>query len=88
MQFHFVGHSKIFICLLWFKISWQHWKSSNTILVNNWRWFPQAAKLNIDASANHAWGKKQIDYMLGTPLHSFVVGYGNNAPQRPHHAAA
>ncbi|XP_045615169.2 endoglucanase E-4 [Procambarus clarkii] len=47
-----------------------------------------AAKLNIDASANHAWGKKQIDYMLGTPLHSFVVGYGNNAPQRPHHAAA
>lgn len=31
--------------------------------------------------------KKQINYMLGSTGRSFVVGYGENYPQRPFHAA-
>ena len=36
------------------------------------------------------WAKGQIDYMLGdNPLgRSYVVGHGNNPPDRPHHRAA
>lgn len=47
-----------------------------------------AAKLGIDTEVNQEWGAGQIDYMLGSTLHSFVVGYGENAPERVHHAAA
>ena len=36
------------------------------------------------------WAKGQIDYMLGDNPQgrSYVVGFGNNPPQRPHHRAA
>ncbi|KAG7175011.1 Endoglucanase B-like [Homarus americanus] len=47
-----------------------------------------AGKLNIDASTNRQWAKKQIDYMLGDPLHSYVVGFGSNHPKKPHHASS
>ena len=30
-------------------------------------------------------GKSQIDYMLGDSGRSYVIGFGNNYPKRPHH---
>ena len=30
-------------------------------------------------------GKSQIDYMLGDSGRSYVIGFGNNPPKRPHH---
>ena len=32
--------------------------------------------------------KTQIDYALGSTGRSFVVGFGENPPQRPHHRTA
>ncbi len=32
--------------------------------------------------------KKQVDYALGSTGRSFVVGFGQNAPERPHHRTA
>jgi endoglucanase len=48
----------------------------------------KAAELNISATENRAFAKKQIDYALGDGGHSFVVGVGSNPPTRPHHRAA
>ena len=33
-------------------------------------------------------GKSQIDYMLGDGGRSFVVGFGNNPPKKPHHRSS
>ena len=41
-----------------------------------------------DGAANLAFGKGQINYMLGDGGRSFVVGFGNNAPERPHHRSS
>ncbi|CBY11538.1 unnamed protein product [Oikopleura dioica] len=41
-----------------------------------------------DGAANLAFGKGQIDYMLGDSGRSFVVGFGNNPPERPHHRSS
>ncbi|ODM94862.1 Endoglucanase E-4 [Orchesella cincta] len=48
----------------------------------------QAAEAGINASKYRAFAKQQIDYMLGSTGRSFVCGYGNNPPQRPHHASS
>ncbi|XP_064097985.1 endoglucanase E-4-like [Macrobrachium nipponense] len=47
-----------------------------------------AAKLGIDADANRAFGENQINYILGSNGRSFVVGFGNNPPQKPHHRSS
>jgi endoglucanase len=47
-----------------------------------------AAEVGVKAEENRAFGKKQIDYLLGDGGHSFVVGVGQNPPQRPHHRAS
>jgi hypothetical protein len=39
-------------------------------------------------SSAESWAKSQIDYALGSSGRSFVVGFGNNYPKRPHHAGA
>lgn len=40
-------------------------------------------------SANyHNFAKKQVDYALGSSGRSYVVGYGENSPQNPHHRTA
>ena len=31
--------------------------------------------------------QEQIHYMLGSNGHSFVVGFGDNPPDRPHHCS-
>lgn len=49
----------------------------------------QAADLGVaDADAKRAFAKEQLDYALGSTGRSFVVGFGLNPPERPHHRAA
>lgn len=47
----------------------------------------QAAELNINPSAYRQLAQKQIHYALGDAGRSYVVGFGNNPPVRPHHAS-
>lgn len=47
-----------------------------------------AAKHGIDPEINLQWAESQINYILGDVGHSFVVGYGVDPPQRPHHRAS
>lgn len=49
--------------------------------------FLQAAKYGdaAEAADNQAWATGQIGQLLGDGLRSYVVGYGNNPPERPHH---
>lgn len=44
---------------------------------------PSSTKSQIDCAV-----KKQLGYILGNTGRSFVVGYGTNPPQRPHHRAS
>ncbi len=39
-------------------------------------------------STYKAFAKQQVDYALGSAGRSFVVGYGENSPTRPHHRTA
>ena len=48
----------------------------------------RAADLGIKSEVYRSFGKQQIHYMLGSTGRSFVVGFGNNPPQRPHHASS
>ncbi|XP_045614938.2 uncharacterized protein [Procambarus clarkii] len=41
-----------------------------------------------DAEANRQWAKGQMHYILGDVGHSFVVGFGVDPPQRPHHRSS
>lgn len=45
----------------------------------------QASNLN---ETYRTFAKTQIDYILGDTGRSYVVGFGNNPPLRPHHRAA
>jgi len=47
----------------------------------------QAASAGINSDVYNEFAKEQIDYMLGDGGRSYVVGFGNNPPLRPHHAA-
>ena len=47
-----------------------------------------AEKYGIDAGTAGNWAKTQVDYMLGNGPRSFVVGFGNNPPERPHHGSS
>ena len=47
----------------------------------------QAADLTNDSSFQD-YALKQAEYALGSSGRSFVVGFGNNPPVRPHHKAA
>jgi hypothetical protein len=48
----------------------------------------QAAKLGVNTAKYNAFAKEQIDLMLGDWGRSFVVGFGQNPPQFPHHRGA
>ncbi|XP_014214612.1 uncharacterized protein LOC106643815 [Copidosoma floridanum] len=41
-----------------------------------------------DPQEYRSFAKQQIDYMLGSTGRSFVVGWGRDPPQQPHHAAS
>lgn len=49
-----------------------------------------AAKYDIETDAGRDFAKAQIHYMLGDNPRSgsYVVGFGENAPKRPHHASS
>nr|BAF62180.1 cellulase [Mesocentrotus nudus] len=46
-----------------------------------------ACHYNIN-SESCSFVEQQIHYMLGSSGRSFVVGFGNNPPQRPHHRSS
>nr|ADB12483.1 endo-beta-1,4-glucanase [Coptotermes formosanus] len=48
----------------------------------------QAADLGISADSYRQFAKKQIDYALGDGGRSYVVGFGDNPPVRPHHRSS
>ncbi len=47
----------------------------------------QAADLNINPTAYRKLAQAQIHYALGDTGRSFVVGFGNNPPVKPHHSS-
>ncbi|XP_042231748.1 endoglucanase 4-like isoform X3 [Homarus americanus] len=50
-----------------------------------------AAKNGMDTEANQKWAREQMGQLLGDNSRysrSFVVGYGQNPPQRPHHRSS
>lgn len=47
----------------------------------------QAANIGIKSSEYRHFAKEQIHYILGDGGQSFMVGFGNNYPRQPHHAA-
>jgi len=47
-----------------------------------------AAKHNILRDQSIAFSRSQIHYMLGDTGRSFLIGFGVNPPQRPHHRAS
>uniref|UniRef100_A0A1B6F778 Endoglucanase n=1 Tax=Cuerna arida TaxID=1464854 RepID=A0A1B6F778_9HEMI len=48
----------------------------------------QLADEGVNADLYQRFAKQQIDYMLGSSGRSYVVGYGEKYPTRPHHAAS
>lgn len=48
----------------------------------------QAADAGISPKKYREFAKTQINYMLGDSGRSYVVGFGVNPPQQPHHAAS
>ena len=46
-----------------------------------------AAEQGIDASNNREYAVSQLNYVLGDNQYdrSYVVGFGNNPPVKPHH---
>ncbi|XP_070571476.1 endoglucanase E-4-like [Ptychodera flava] len=47
-----------------------------------------AAEEGINTESYIDWAKSQIHYMLGDTGRSYVVGFGNNPPENPHHRAS
>ena len=48
----------------------------------------KVAETGLFESECKQFARSQIDYMLGDGGRSYVVGYGNNPPQRPHHRSS
>ncbi|KAF5280194.1 hypothetical protein FQA39_LY18111 [Lamprigera yunnana] len=48
----------------------------------------EATRLNITTYDYVDFAEEQISYILGSSGRSYVVGYGNNYPQKPHHSAS
>ena len=45
----------------------------------------EAAQLGINTADATSFAENQINYILGDGGRSYVCGWGNNPPQRPHH---
>lgn len=48
----------------------------------------KAADLGIDEATNRDWAVQQLNYALGSVGHSYMVGFGESPPERPHHRAS
>ncbi|KAK8378286.1 hypothetical protein O3P69_011051 [Scylla paramamosain] len=60
--------------------------AANVAFISLW-----AAKHGIDGKKNREWARGQIGQLLGDNSRyerSFVVGYGQNPPERPHHRSS
>ncbi|KAG8331901.1 hypothetical protein J6590_032602 [Homalodisca vitripennis] len=57
-------------------------------LTNLLKLLGQLADEGVNADLYQRFAKQQIDYMLGSSGRSYVVGYGEKYPTRPHHAAS
>ncbi|XP_050412028.2 endoglucanase E-4 [Patella vulgata] len=57
--------------------------ASNTALIAL-----MAADQGINPEPYRKWAMSQINYALGDTGRSYVVGFGKNSPQRPHHRAS
>ncbi|KAG7174916.1 Endoglucanase 1-like [Homarus americanus] len=47
-----------------------------------------AAKQGMNVKTNRDFATSQINYILGDVGHSFVIGYGVDPPQKPHHRSS
>ncbi|KAG7158447.1 Endoglucanase E-4-like 12 [Homarus americanus] len=59
--------------------------AANVAFISLW-----AAKYGdqADSEANRQWAEGQMNYIMGDAGHSFVVGFGVDPPQRPHHRSS
>ena len=48
----------------------------------------QAASLGVDTENSLEFAENQVNYILGDAGRSYVCGWGNNPPERPHHRAS
>ncbi|KAF2358937.1 Glycoside hydrolase family 9 [Trinorchestia longiramus] len=48
----------------------------------------KVAELAIQPTTNRAWAEQQAQYVLGSSGRSYVIGYGVDYPQRPHHRSS
>jgi hypothetical protein len=46
------------------------------------------SKYAVDTQRQRCWARQQLRLMLGDWGRSFVVGFGTNPPQRPHHSSS
>lgn len=72
------------------RLSWSKW--GNLRHANNAAFLALSYSSRINDRLNREkvreWARSQVDYALGSSGRSFVVGYGINPPQNPHHAGA
>lgn len=71
-------------------LKWSKW--GNLRHANNAAFLALAYSKHIEQSSYRQeiqnWARSQVDYALGSSGRSFVVGYGQNPPERVHHAGA
>jgi len=48
----------------------------------------RAGDLGINTDKMYDFARQQVGYMLGDAGHSYVIGFGTNPPQRPHHRSS
>lgn len=46
-----------------------------------------AANAGIKPLEYRLWARQQVHYMLGDAGRSYVIGFGEDYPRRPHHAS-
>lgn len=67
---------------------WRDMWGSNRYAANAAMIALMAAKDGIRTKEYYDFAASQINFMLGDGGRSYVVGFGNNYPKRPHHKAA
>ena len=69
-------------------LAWRLQWGSNRYAANTAFLALVAADFGLEPVIYREFAKKQIHYMLGDSGRSFVVGFGHNPPQRPHHRSS
>ncbi|KAK3581338.1 hypothetical protein CHS0354_016181 [Potamilus streckersoni] len=66
-------------------LAWRSQWGANRYAANMAMMALMAAEQGIHATEYRKWAETQINYILGDNGRSFVVGFGQNPPERPHH---